>query len=637
MLSFSNFLIEASESSQNTSMGAAYETATGLALHKMSGSINNNDPEHQKRISEMQKLHNESMEKLTPEKRNQVLDHANKSATSYLNSLKTNHGINPEDINEVHHTYAGIDNLLGRKVDRASNPHDIAIKTKDGQLHGASLKFKPGTLSNSTTNSYDNMANKYGINLNVSKVWNDAKEKAGLSGLSGKEVKSRRDEPEIKKANNEAQSLAAQHHSETFNNTEHEKNKKFLQDIMKSNPDLDYDYVVGSKGTSEPVSSKAHYQLLNNSKSLRAEHTLGGVVKIYDQDNNHLISFEHRPTHGAFSSIQVNGKLGTLKKQENKPKQTNSLNQRPLEVNTNRIEEKIFANFKSYILVEEAIRKGISHPKDLKYNHVKNILGDGSISGHLTEKSDGMAFAVGHDENGFYTRTSRSDKMRNPGDYEAAARAKFGEDFDPSISQHFDRIHRELQGNKNLTSYLQNHHKEHGDTLIKGEMFYKPHGTPAEDGGIRFVGTSYDPKKMGSTGSFVLHSRLPENEKHFPEVIKQLGDDKINFDHDIVPDSRVDVDAKDLKQKFDEINPDVLASRKKADADDKAIHKQKLDDINSEIEKRIRSKSDTIKPKWGNETEGHVFHPDTEGGPLVKVTSPTFQAFKASKAKPGNF
>jgi hypothetical protein len=98
----------------------------------LTASKKNKDPEHLKRIKRMQELHAISMAALPPDKQKQVLEYANNSATSYLESLKKNKGITPDKITEVHHTYAGIDNLVGKKVDRASNPHDVAIKTSAG-------------------------------------------------------------------------------------------------------------------------------------------------------------------------------------------------------------------------------------------------------------------------------------------------------------------------------------------------------------------------------------------------------------------------------------------------------------------------------------------------------------------------
>jgi hypothetical protein len=308
MLTFQNFLTE-----DNQALGQAYETATALHLHKITGSSQNKDPEHLSRIRKMETDHESAMKKLTPEKQKQAVESGKKSAEAYVSSLKTNHGIDAKDVHQVHHTYAGIDKVIGKKVSQAQNPHDVAIVTKSGKVHGASLKFKPGTLSNSPVKSFDTTSNKHGIQTNTAGIWDQKKKEAGLAGKSGKEVKQLRDNPEIKSANAKAQHDSAKHHTDSFNKATTQQQKSFMKDITKSNPDVDYDYVVGSKGTSEPIGSKKIPQLIHSAKSFKATHNGTNLVHIHDHEGKHLMTFEHRPTHGAFSSVQVNGKYGTGK------------------------------------------------------------------------------------------------------------------------------------------------------------------------------------------------------------------------------------------------------------------------------------------------------------------------------------
>lgn len=308
MISFQGFLKE-----DNQALGQAYETATALHLHKITGSSQNKDPEHLKRIQKMETDHEASMKKLDPVKRKEAVEAGKKSAEAYVGSLKTNHGIDAKDIHQVHHTYAGIDKVIGKKVSQAQNPHDVAIVTKSGKVHGASLKFKPGTLSNSPVKSFDTTSAKHGINTNTAGIWGKKKKEAGLAGKSGKEIKQFRDNPEVKAANAKAQHDSAKHHADEFNKASTKQHRSFLQDITKSNPDVDYDYVVGSKGTSEPIGSKNIHQLIKNAKSFKAVHNGTNLVRINDHEGRHLMTFEHRPTHGAFNSVQVNGKYGTGK------------------------------------------------------------------------------------------------------------------------------------------------------------------------------------------------------------------------------------------------------------------------------------------------------------------------------------
>lgn len=286
---------------------------------------------------------------------------------------------------------------------------------------------------------------------------------------------------------------------------------------------------------------------------------------------------------------------------------------------------------------ERKLRQGVKHLKDISHQRLGELLGDGTFRGETTEKTDGSVFQmrVRHDENGkpiFGTRTSSSDWVEEPGGYLKAARAKFGRDVDPEISKHFDRIHGELSNNPNLVSYLTQHAQAHdGESRLRGEIFYKPHGRPAEDGGMRFVGTSYDPNKMGGTGMFVVHSKLPENANHNLKDLKSLGDDNINFDDDTLKGGKMKIDVSDEKAAYDKINPELLASRKKADAEAKEAEKAKLEKIRSSFESKLRAHADSIAPKWGmpgsNEKEGNVFHPSV-GGEIYKTQNETFRSNK---------
>lgn len=292
-----------------------------------------------------------------------------------------------------------------------------------------------------------------------------------------------------------------------------------------------------------------------------------------------------------------------------------------------------------FVEAKETLRgSGISHVKDLKHEHLGKLLDKDTLTGHFKEKTDGMAFEIGHDEHGPYTRTSRSEKMRKSGDYEKAAKEKFGDDFDPSISQHFDRIHRELTSNPYLMHYLRKKKDEHGEARLSGEMFYKPHGSPGTTpGSIRFVGTSYDPSHMGSTGKFVVHTGAEANKIHNFDKLKKLGDRTINIDDDTVHKSPVRIDVAAERKAFHNINPEILASRKKADIEAKAYERQKLDEVKAALEKKLREHSNKFKPKWGPETEGHVFRKTGSDAPAVKLISNTFSAFKSDKQQSNIF
>jgi hypothetical protein len=286
-------------------------------------------------------------------------------------------------------------------------------------------------------------------------------------------------------------------------------------------------------------------------------------------------------------------------------------------------------NLTRFSLIQEQtkLRQGLSHIRDLKHEHVKALLGSGRIKGHVTEKSDGMAFEIGHDEHGIYTRTSRSEKMRNHGDYGKAAKAKFGDAYDPTISGHHDEIHKHLTSNPAVIAHLKKHKGS-----IKGEVFHKPQGTPVDKHHTRFVGTAYDTRKMGEHGSFIVHSKLPEN--HHVKSVEHLSNHAFKFDSDHTGHS-IDVDAKDLHDRFHAINHDLLHSRKHADREGKELEKRKFESLKNDIHARVSHAIKHLGPKWGPETEGHVIHPHESNpdAPRVKVVDGNFLARKKANEK----
>lgn len=318
MLRLKSFLFEAADkksaSASNTVLGAAYETATALHIHSLTGSLKNQDPEHVKRIKDMQELNTAAMAKLKPEKRDEVIKRARDSGNAYLASLEKNHGIKAKDVHEVHHTFAGISHLVGKKVDQQGNPHDVMIKTKSGQLHGASLKYASGTLSNNPNATFDKMMTAHGMKTDTKSVWAKHEKKAGLAGMSIDQKKEVRDNPEIKTANSEAKKASALEHLKAWKSGTTAQHRKLLQTITKSTPHVPYDYVVGEKGgKAEPIHDKHIHKLIKNAKAFHAVHNGTNLVHIHDHAGNHLMTFEHRPTHGSFISTQVNAKYGTGK------------------------------------------------------------------------------------------------------------------------------------------------------------------------------------------------------------------------------------------------------------------------------------------------------------------------------------
>lgn len=311
MLSFIEYIIESSGSSHNKDYGEAYETATVLHIHKNTGARHNADPEYRSQIKEIMRSHKDAMSRLPPHLQDRARVAARDSGTAYINSLQSNHKMKPEDIHSVHHTHLGIDAHVGRKVDRAQNPHDLVVKGKKGFIHGASLKATSGTASNNPVKAFDRNG---GLKTNTSSIWDKAKKKYGLEGMSKADIKKIRDNPKIVKANQETQRQAAIHHAKAFGKSDLATQKKHIGFLLKSNPDLPYDYVKGEKGGSAtPHHMLPHLQALNKAKSLRTT-VDNNRVHIHDHMGNHIATIEHRTTHGSFSSPQANAKFGNMKK-----------------------------------------------------------------------------------------------------------------------------------------------------------------------------------------------------------------------------------------------------------------------------------------------------------------------------------
>jgi len=326
MLKFSEYFLSESKSDKeeksgsaiNTHMARVYERATALLLHDHTGAKHNKDKNYQAKIKALKAEHLKDMEGLPPKVLNAAIEAAHRSSNAYMESLKNNHGIDLNKIHEVHHT--GTETL----GDKDQNPHDVIIKYRDGnkeKMHGASLKKTQGTLSNNTTKSFAEKNRENGIGQNIPAIWEKGRKKVGFSGKSVKETKPRRTEEGVVSQYKKTQIESAKHHADSFNAATHDKKKNSLLTTMKLNYNraVPYDYVSAEKGKATPVEDMAHAKALHAAKSLHATQS-GNLVHIHDDKGQHLLTYEHRSTHGPFHSDQVNAKLGTLKsKQESAP------------------------------------------------------------------------------------------------------------------------------------------------------------------------------------------------------------------------------------------------------------------------------------------------------------------------------
>lgn len=292
---------------------------TVLRLHDKTAASKNNNPEYKAKIAKMREEHKRLLGELPSHMAFRAATAAHDSADAYLKSVEKNRGIKPEHIHEVHHTHGGISDFVGRKVDRASNPHDLIItgsKGKEKFTHGASLKATSGTASNNPVGAFADASEDHGIHVNTHHIWAHGRELAGLAGKSGKEIKAVRDDQKIKDANAETQQVAAHDHASSFDVAPLEAQKKHLKFLLKATPDLDYDYVKGEGGgSSTPHDQLPHIKAIEKAKSFTTE-VRNNNVHIYDDQGHHIAKVEHRTTHGAFSSPQANAKFGTMNKRE---------------------------------------------------------------------------------------------------------------------------------------------------------------------------------------------------------------------------------------------------------------------------------------------------------------------------------
>jgi hypothetical protein len=361
MLQFSAFLTEASKKSKkdaddeyddangkNDALGMAYETLTALHVHNNSASaqrMDPNNPEHAeniKRINAIQASHETAMAKLSPEKQQKVREGAKNSANAYLKSLAAE-GINPENIIEVHHTNRGIDKLIGRKVSQAKNPPDIGVRLDQPHSHGqgpnkdlhfASLKLTPGTASNNGTGAIDKLGKEdpeKHIPTKFDEIWKAGRKVSGIGDRTISQLSDlrrsvdKRNKPQdvdpekkalydrINQTYQTTRQAVLAHHKEAFDGATLAQQREHLSHFMKASPDASYHYVVGEKGgKSVPIDEHPNVVALRNAKSFHSE-VRGSRMHVYDHLGRHLLSVEHRSTHGPWSSTQANAKFESLK------------------------------------------------------------------------------------------------------------------------------------------------------------------------------------------------------------------------------------------------------------------------------------------------------------------------------------
>lgn len=299
---------------------------------------------------------------------------------------------------------------------------------------------------------------------------------------------------------------------------------------------------------------------------------------------------------------------------------------------------------KTFKLLTESIRQGLPHISTMNHEQLTNLTKGGRVHLHnVTEKTDGSTFMIGHDEKGFYTQSSGSgsERMRTPQDYHdrVIKRAKeTGKEPDFTGARAFADAHESLQRNSRLQDHLRSHaESQGGSTQLRGELFSRSLARPSEDkrGEVKLVGTSYDPSSWGSRAKIVIHSKLPENQSHDTEHFKKnLSNDEVNFDDDIVDHKPTHVDVSHHMGALQSVNHELLKARTtNANRTAKQAEQAKLSTIAKSISDDVDNhvKGMGMQPKFGSGTEGAVVHPSAANpsAPRFKITSETFRAYKA--------
>ena len=313
-------------------------------------------------------------------------------------------------------------------------------------------------------------------------------------------------------------------------------------------------------------------------------------------------------------------------------------------------------SFRQYIS-EASIRQGLPHlystptpagaqTPSLSTDQFEKTTRGGKLHiHHVTEKTDGQTFKFGHDEHGFYTQHSGSGSERirtGAGHIERAKRRALetGKEYDPTGPTAMSKFHDALHKNKALQDHLKKHYEKHGEVAVSGEAFNRSLARPGDKKGeVKFVHTSYSTKGMGRQGSFIIHSKLPTNEQHDTEHFKKnLSDDNINFNDDVIHHTPSHVDVRDEVADFHKLNNELINSR--TVPKNKEAKLSEIEKFNN-IKKRVSAKVSAhlgekkIKNKFGSGTEGLVVHPSPSNPEAArfKAINPKFKAAKSSSTQ----
>ena len=312
-------------------------------------------------------------------------------------------------------------------------------------------------------------------------------------------------------------------------------------------------------------------------------------------------------------------------------------------------------------VTEASIRQGLPHisstttekgnatPSLSTEDFEKTTKGGKIHLGNITHKTDGQTFKFGHDEQGFYTQHSGSgdEKIRTAqGHIDRAKRRaqETGKEYSPVAPQAMAKFHEALHKNTALQQHLANEYRRTGkEVTVKGEAFNKALAVPSDTkkGEVKFVHTSYDPKRMGKQGMFVIHSQLPGNEHHDIEHFKKhLSDSNINFSGDVAHNKPTHVDVSHEVGEYGKLNHGLINSRTTpTNKASKLAEVEKFNNIKKKVHEKVETHVNNLgidMHPWGSGSEGLVVHP-TKANPEATRFKVVSKEFKQAKAAGGRF
>lgn len=266
-----------------------------------------------------------------------------------------------------------------------------------------------------------------------------------------------------------------------------------------------------------------------------------------------------------------------------------------------------------------SIRQGIPHlysePSksgkryDLTRKDILNLIDDKGIIylDNVTEKTDGYTFMIGWDEEGVWSRNSGSSslKMRDGEDYIDRSKQR---GTSQKAAEAFSEFHNSLFNRRGLFYQLMGDLKP---IAIRGEMFNWLLANKVDEYHYKSVHTTYDWRNFGTLGAFIVHTQLEENKNLDFNLFTSASNQSIKVDTDKSVYESSYLYAGDLLEEIDN--------------EDLSTIKYKLYNLVKESIDFMR-----LKPKWGPETEGWVFHPSDANptAPRFKVVSDSFKESK---------